>query len=184
MASNHTKLLIALAGGLLAGCGGSLSPTSLGLPALDLSGFDQGPVIAAAPTEVYARIASGAMNCWFGAEGVLKTTHIFHADAASPTAGGAASIVIHERDPKQANPRGSRAFLISITGDSGIATIVGTQAPRFPDDKGAAMRADVLAWANGATSCELQKFAPPPPPVAVVPEAAVKSKKKKLAKTP
>ena len=182
MASLHPKLLVALAGAALAaagltGCGGALSPTSLGLPALD-----PGPVVASSPTEVYARVAGGAMGCWFGPEGALRATHIFHADAASPSAGGAASIVIHERDPSQPNPRGARAFLISITGDSGLATIVATQSPRFADDKGEAMRTDVLVWANGGTSCAMQKFAPPAPVVVAPAEPPAKAKKKTLAK--
>ncbi len=39
------------------------------------------------PTDVYTRIARGALTCWFGAAGPLKGTHIYHAEAAPASQG-------------------------------------------------------------------------------------------------
>ncbi len=174
MASPTAHVLAALAVIGLTGCGATLpESTALGLPKLDPS-----PVIDSPPTEVYARIAGGALGCWFGANGALKPSHIFHAEAASPASGGAAEIIIHERDPSQPNPRGARALIVSVAGQTGSASVVALNSTRFADDRAAAMRTDVLAWANGASSCEMRRFEPPLPELP--PEPATKSKKKKV----
>ena len=48
---------------------------------------------AGSATEIYSRIATGAMGCWFGASGPLKKDYIYHADADAPSRGGKAEIV-------------------------------------------------------------------------------------------
>jgi len=47
---------------------------------------------------LYELVARGALGCWFGAGGPLKTSHVFQAEAAPPAEGGAAEIVLHERE--------------------------------------------------------------------------------------
>ena len=41
-------------------------------------------VVPGTPTEIYTLVAGGALRCWFGADGPLKATHVFHAEAAPP----------------------------------------------------------------------------------------------------
>ena len=73
-------------GACSAGSEGSLSAAlvSGSLPAADTL------VANEPPTVVYSNIAQKALTCWMGPKGPLKATHIFHADAASPTTGGKA----------------------------------------------------------------------------------------------
>jgi hypothetical protein len=105
------------------------------------------------PTEVYALVAHGALRCWFGADGPLKATHIFHADAASPTEGGAAEIVLHVRDGTFSDQRGARAFRVSMRSDGGSVR-VGITNLKMPEAMGQAMRNDVETWARGGEGCQ------------------------------
>ncbi len=76
-------------------------------------------IAAGTPTDIYARVASGALRCWFGANGPLKATHIFNAEAAPPSDGGVAEIVVHERDLTSRDQRGTRAFRVAFVGRGG-----------------------------------------------------------------
>ena len=116
------------------------------------------------PTTVYAAIAQKALTCWMGPKGPLKTTHIFHADAASPTSGGKAEIALHERDMTQPHPWGGRTFRVELTPEGGgTDTRVAMTNIKMPKDLADAMRADVGAWASGSESCKAQIVRPPPP---------------------
>src|SRR6185503_15322239 len=117
---------------------------------------------AGTPTEVYALVAGGAMRCWFGAGGPLKATHVFHADAAPPADGGAAEIVLHERDPSMRDQRGPRAFRVSFTGDSG-GVRVGITAIKVAAPMSELMVRDVVAWASGAAGCQARALSAAPP---------------------
>ena len=89
-----------------------------------------------APTEVYARVARGAMACWFGTSGPLKANYIYHAEAEPAAQGGKAEIVIHERDRTIDNPQRCAGFHVGITKD-GEATLLGGrehEAPRAPGE--------------------------------------------------
>jgi hypothetical protein len=113
---------------------------------------------------VYAAIAQKALVCWVGPTGPLKATHIFHADAASPTTGGLAEIVLHERDLTQKHPWGARTFRIALTPEGGDTnTRVDMQNIKIKRDMADALRADVIAWANGKDSCQAQVVQPPSP---------------------
>src|SRR5262245_64230864 len=79
--------------------------------------YETTTVAPGTPTEVYALVAGGALRCWFGAGGPLKATHVFHAEAAPPAQGGAAEIVLHERDPAMRDQRGPRVFRVSFTAE-------------------------------------------------------------------
>lgn len=135
------------------------------------------PTLEAPPVEVYERVGRGALTCWFGADGPLKKSHIFNADAPSPSAGGNVEIAIHERDPTQPSPRGARAFQISLAAESGH-TRLSLRNNKLPADLAAAMERDVLAWAALRQSCEAQIVRPPAPPPAAEPVPAKKKKKK------
>ena len=132
------------------------------------------------PTKVYADLAQRALNCWVGPKGPLKATHIFHAEATSPTTGGRAEIVLHERDTTSPHPWGKRAFRIELTDvGGGTNTQIAMTNISLPGDLADALRIDVVNWARGSESCRAQVVRPPPPDP--VPAPAAKPKKKKKA---
>jgi hypothetical protein len=163
----------------LSGCGGGApSLTSLGTAALGPLPPADSVLADNAPTFVYSVIAQRALICWVGPKGPLAPTHIFHAEAASPTTGGKAEIVLHERDLTQKHPWGARTFRIELTPEGGDTnTRIVMQNIKLKRDMADALRADVIAWANGKDSCQAQIVQPPQPePVAL--SAKLKSKKK------
>jgi hypothetical protein len=129
------------------------------------------------PTGVYEIVARGALGCWFGANGPLKPTHVFHAEADPPAAGGAAEIVLHERDTAYPDQRGPRAFRVTFAGTPGGAQ-VGIANLKMATPLGDAMTKDVETWAAGGEGCGVRRLYPPPPP----PEKA-KGKAKAKVKT-
>lgn len=132
---------------LLGGCEtSSLLPATLGAPI--------SAQLAAPPVETYSRIARGALQCWFGAQGSLKKSHIFNADVAPESSGGGAEIVVHERDNAADNPRSFRAYKVAIVASAGGST-VGLENLRMPIPVARDMDADVLRWARGETSCSV-----------------------------
>lgn len=104
------------------------------------------------PTEIYERIARGALACWFGPSGALQSNYVYHADAEPPSKGGRAVIVIHERDRSSANPKGLRAYRIRIDPDNS-GTIIATENLKLSELLAAAMDADARRWGAGATGC-------------------------------
>jgi hypothetical protein len=104
------------------------------------------------PTDVYARVARGAMACWFGSAGPLKANYIYHAEAAPASQGGKSEIVIHERDRQSENPRGLRAFRVAIAPKGETAT-VDIEILKLPDPLARSMEKDVRRWAAGAIGC-------------------------------
>ncbi len=154
-------------------------PISIGtLPTLGALPAPDGTLADNAPTVVYAAIAQKALVCWMGPKGPFKATHIFHADAASPTTGGQAEIVLHERDLTQKHPWGPRTFRIALTPEGGDTnTRVEMQNIKMKRDMADAMRTDVIAWARSKDSCQAQVIQPPPPEPVATP-AKVKKKTK------
>jgi hypothetical protein len=129
------------------------------------------------PTETYEAVARGVLGCWFGAAGPLKPSHVFHAEAAPPAEGGAAEIVLHERDTSFRDQRGARAFRVTFekapTGAKvDIANLKMTQA------LGEAMQKDVEVWVAGGSGCVVRTLYPPPPA-----PAPTKAKAKAKGKT-
>lgn len=112
------------------------------------------------PTEVYARVASGALRCWFGANGPLKSTHIFNAEAAPPSEGGVAEIVLHERDLTSRDPRGTRAFRVAFIG-RGSNVEVGITPLKIGAPLVELMVRDVETWAQGGSGCQARALSPP-----------------------
>jgi hypothetical protein len=135
-------------------------------------------IVPGTPTDVYASVARGAHRCWFGADGPLKPTHVFHAEAESPAKGGAAEMVLHERDETLRDKRGTRAFRVSFTTvPEGVRVAVAM--PRMELQLGQRMAKDVTAWARGGSDCEVRKQMPPQPltPVVGNSNAGTKSKR-------
>ena len=174
---------------LLTACSAPIGPTSLGLnvPANltlpELSGTlslptDQSNVPGSA-LDAYSAVARGALVCWVGANGPLKLTHIFHAEAMPPSAGGGAEIVLHQRDPSQPSPRGVRALRIAFADNGGSTARIEFQNLKLPQDLSDAMQKDALAWASKAQSCQAQVVRPPAAPVPAVAEKTPAKKTKK-----
>ena len=143
-------------------------------------------LITAGSTEVYSRIARGAMACWFGAQGRLTGAYIFHADAAPTMNGGAVEIIVHERAVDQPKPWGYKAFrvaLVETTGLDGAPGAGGTRITvdnlRMSETEAPLMRAEVFQWAAGTEGCKAAPAAVPAPPA---PPAAAKAKPKIAAK--
>jgi hypothetical protein len=142
--------------GALPETGAVTPPPPSGTAILEMATMAQG-----SPTEVYSLVARGALRCWFGADGPLKTTHIFHADAKPPAQGGAAEIVLHERDGDQ---RGARAFRVAFSGEGSVR--VDTSSLKIPLPMAELMARDVEVWAKGGSGCLVRPEAPaaPSPP--------------------
>jgi hypothetical protein len=109
-------------------------------------------IVPGTATEAYTLVAHGALRCWLAPDGPLKGTHIFRAAADSPTQGGAAEIVLHERDITLGDQRGPRAFRIAFVSDaSGVrVTIVNL---KMPDGIAPFMVRDAETWARGGEGC-------------------------------
>jgi len=183
------RLLVRLGFAVLGGC------SSSGLPVLPPA---QGPlepgalashpqtletslIASGSPIDVYAQLARGILNCWLGADGPLKRSHIFHAEAESASAGGAAEIVLQERDTTLRDQRGVRVYRIQISSDPAGARVVATSL-KMDLQRAKVMAKDVEAWAKGGSGCQLAVAFPPPvptdPPKAKAP-AKVKGKPKR-----
>lgn len=167
-----SAILLGVTGGcsqqsLLPQPGGNAPPLETGSavgPAPDLGVVVASYVVSGEPTEVYSEVARGALACWMGADGPLKRSHIFQAEAAPPARGGAAEITLHERDATLPDQRGVRAFRVSLAQTAG-GTRVAVSAPKLPPDFTQAMAGDVQTWANHGQGCQLRTVAPPPAPV-------------------
>jgi hypothetical protein len=135
---------------LAGGCSGAAPPVLPSLPQIT-GALSESPAVGP-PTEVYARVARGAMACWFGTAGPLKKDYVYHAEAQPPAQGGKAEIVIHERDRTSENPRGLRAFRIAIAPD-GEASSLAVENLKLPEPLAKSMQEDVRRWAAGAIGC-------------------------------
>jgi hypothetical protein len=152
-----------------AGCVPSSLPALLSSPDPDKTGslpapsgpYEMAAIVSGTPTEVYTRVARGILGCWFGAGGPLKASHVFQAEAAPPAKGGAAEIVVHERDTSFRDQRGVRAYRVSFSSEA-TGVRVGMTALKFEAKLAQAMAKDVEAWAKGGAGCQLRGLLPPP----------------------
>ena len=117
-------------------------------------------IAAGTPTDIYARVASGALRCWFGAGGPLKATHIFNAEAAPPSEGGVAEIVVHERDLTSRDQRGTRALRVAFVGRGGSVE-VGISPLKIGPPMSELMVRDVETWAQGGSGCNARALEAP-----------------------
>lgn len=104
------------------------------------------------PTDVYTRVARGALTCWFGASGPLKGPYIYHADAEPPSKGGRAEIVIRARDRMAADPRSLKAFSVAIE-PGGEGTKLTIENAKIPEPLATRLTADVRRWAADDEGC-------------------------------
>ena len=124
--------------------------------------YEAATTVSGDATTLYTLVARGIHACWFGAGGPLSNTHVFRAEAQSPTKGGQAEIVIHERDVALADQRGPQALRITFENNGGVVRVA-TKVLKVPPGYGEAMTRDVEAWAKGAGGCQLRASFPQPP---------------------
>jgi hypothetical protein len=121
-------------------------------------------------TELYSRVARGAMSCWFAVGGPLKKDYIYQATADAPSRGGKAEIVIRRRDPIQPNPRGVKSYLVEIEPKGNSAATIKTENLKMPEAFASAMTDDVTRWSKGDQGCigasTAVGWAPAPPETA------------------
>jgi hypothetical protein len=117
------------------------------------------------PTGVFSEVARGALACWFAADGPLKATHLYRAEAQPPAKGGDAEIVIFERDTAMRDVRGPRAYRIAFAAELSSVRVT-MIALKFEPKLAQAMAKDIQSWAKGGEGCRLRAVLPPPPPVA------------------
>ncbi|MBU2582621.1 MAG: hypothetical protein KJ622_12970 [Alphaproteobacteria bacterium] len=103
-------------------------------------------------TEVYTRVARGALTCWMGGQGGMRATHLFQADAKPRSEGGAAQIDIHERLKDKPNVPGKRVFAVTIA-PLGEGASVTVDNLGLPQQEGEAMSLDVERWAAAEEGC-------------------------------
>lgn len=148
--------------GLLGGCASNGSDATAALPSLPslpkVALPESPPPIVGSATEVYERIGRGAMACWFGADGFLKSTHIYDAMAEPAHQGGKAEILIRERDTSGGSPRGLKAFRILITPSGSDETNVVAENFKLPEPMAAKMKKNVAAWSIGDQGCDPNEF--------------------------
>lgn len=168
---DRLRATIAGLGALVAAVSGGCSGNGLSLPSLpELTGTLSEATIVGTPTEVYERIARGALGCWFGASGPLKAEYVYHAEADPPGKGGKAEISIHERNRLSDNPKGQRAYRIAIELEK-ESTALTFENIKMPEARAQAMEADARRWGSGAIGCaEAQsggwsENTPQPPPL-------------------
>lgn len=178
-----TVLATPVAAAIAGGCAGSTQPASLALPAMTAP---EPATASGSSTELYSRIARGAMACWFAPGGPLKQSYIYNADAKPEAEGGTAEITIHVRDESVQNPRGLKAFRVSIApGSEGGTAKVTSENLKMPEEMSDYMKADVTRWSAGETGCGEATAGStwaPKPPEPPAPATAVKQKKAKPAK--
>jgi hypothetical protein len=172
----HRLRLLPLAIAALGAVGGcsSLTPPTLGgapkqpAPAAapvsqssQPNAYETAFMVQGTPTAIYALVARGALNCWLGAAGPLHATHVFAAEAAPPNQGGAAEIVVHERDPTFRDQRGPRALRLRFEHAQGSVR-VGFVNLRLGAALAEAMSQDTTTWAKGGSGCRVRELREPP----------------------
>jgi hypothetical protein len=166
----QAKVAISLVFVLTLGTAGCTSSSLPSLPPLQPAPSEEEPkrtptehvsIVSGTPTGIYALVARGVHRCWLGADGPLKPTHVFHAEAESPANGGAAEIVLHERDPTMRDERGPQALRVAFSAVPGGVRLA-MAMPRIESQLGQPMAKDILSWANGGTDCEMRRHLPLP----------------------
>lgn len=162
MALTRRLAFVTAIAGMACGCASSVSEEqdvleaaqtalpSISLP--ELGGTASPPPIRGTPTDVYTRVARGAVTCWFGADGPLKKSYVYHAVAKPPSKGGQARILIHKRDNALRDKRGARAYAIDIVPDGKTAELV-FQNATMGEPRGTDMAKDAQRWAAGIEGC-------------------------------
>jgi hypothetical protein len=124
--------------------------------------YETATTVTGDPTSLYTLVARGIHACWFGAGGPLTNTHVFRAEAQSPTKGGQAEIIIHERDVGLTDQRGPQALRIAFENNGGVVRVA-TKVLKVPPGYGEPMARDVETWTKAGSGCQLRASFPQPP---------------------
>lgn len=138
---------------------------------IEAGASDASFTVGSSATDTYAAVARGALNCWFGANGPMKRSHIFHADANPPAKGGSAEIVLQERDASLSDQRGVRAFRVAFI-PAGEGTQVTVSHLKVDPNVALALTRDVETWARGQAGCQLRTVLEPVPDPVPQPKVA------------
>lgn len=192
------RRLAVLALGLVAatspGCSDSLVPSpdgsgqptgGLSVPPIKVESIiPKGEEIIGSPTELYTRIARGALTCWFGASGPLKGQYLYHAQADPPSQGGKSEIVIHMRDQAAKDPRSIRAYRVGIKPGE-LKPVLEIENFKIAEPLATRLTEDVRRWAGDDEGCGVAPPAADWVAADKAPQAADKAAKpaKKAAKT-
>jgi hypothetical protein len=149
---------------LLSACSADSGSGTLGLPSaadLNITATRQpetgvlipqsGPIVGS-PTEVYTRIARGALTCWFGAAGPLKARYIYHAEAEPPSKGGSSEIEIFAKEEGASDPRALRAYRVVIS-TAELKTKLEIENVKMNEPLLSRLNADVSRWAADEAGC-------------------------------
>jgi len=158
---------------MLAACAASSLPELKTSALSTLVTANHPSTVNADPIEVYQRIASRAAKCWFGPDGPLRQSHIFHAVVQAPADGRTVEIAILKRTDKPKSPWGPKVYQIDLTGTT--STDVSFQNFGLDLKTRAGIQKDALAWANGHPACT--ENVPPPAPRAADKPASAKRKR-------
>lgn len=172
--SVRLSLSVLLIGGMLSGCGVSLSSFSLGSSSVGTSLAEEeatgstgdsrpanASVIRAKPFDTYIVMGGRIKRCWFNATDPLLPNHVYRADVRPE--GGKVQISVHQKI--ELGRAGATTYIIDFN-QQGSSTVIATENRRMPPELAAKMQYDINRWQRGASDCNRKM-----PAVAAAPAA-------------
>ena len=173
--SVRLSLSLLLIGGMLSGCGVSLSSFSLGSSSVGTSLAEEeatgstgdvrpanASVVRAKPFDTYIVMGGRIKRCWFNATDPLLPNHVYRADVRPE--GGKVQISVHQKI--ELGRAGATTYVIDFN-QQGPSTVIATENRRMPPALAAKMQYDINRWQRGASDCNRKM-----PAVAAAPAAA------------
>jgi hypothetical protein len=168
------SLSLLLIGGMLSGCGVSLSSFSLSSSSVGTSLAEEEATgstgdarprsvsaIRAEPLDVYVVMGRRIKSCWFNATDPLLPNHVYRADV-SP-GGGKVQISVHQKI--ELGRAGVTTYVIDFK-QQGRGTAITTENRRMPPQLAAKMQYDIDRWQRGASDCNRKMPAVAAAPIA------------------
>lgn len=159
--SVRLSLSVLLIGGMLSGCGVSLSSFSLGSASVGTSLAEEeatgstgdvrpvnASVIRAKPFDTYIVMGGRIKRCWFNATDPLLPNHVYRADVRPE--GGKVQISVHQKI--ELGRAGATTYIIDFN-QQGSSTVIATENRRMPPELAAKMQYDINRWQRGASDC-------------------------------
>ena len=181
--SVRLSLSLLLIGGMLSGCGVSLSSFSLGSSSVGTSLAEEeatgstgdvrpanASIIRAKPLDAYVVMGRRIKSCWFNATDPLLPNHVYRADVRPE--GGKVQISVHQKI--ELGRAGATTYVIDFN-QQGPGTAITTVNRRMPPQLAAKMQYDIDRWQRGASDCNRRM-----PAVAAAPATPPPAKPTKL----
>jgi hypothetical protein len=159
--SVRLSLSLLLIGGMLSGCGVSLSSFSLGSSSVGTSLAEEeatgstgdvrpanASIIRAKPLDAYVVMGRRIKSCWFNATDPLLPNHVYRADVRPE--GGKVQISVHQKI--ELGRAGATTYVIDFN-QQGPGTAITTVNRRMPPELAAKMKYDINRWQRGASDC-------------------------------